>query len=597
MTDKKIIVFNLKSQNRQGGILLAEPMTMIARLTGERFELYISTGFVVDSDYQYDSVNCMVRYDKEEAQQEYFDVASSHTAIFFQDPEEALRELSSSKTFTVEIPSTLGGRRHGIFALNGTANVRARIEAEIKKARHVAVTGVELSEDTVTLRPGGQTTITARAEPVNATNQAVSWSTSNARVATVSQDDAIPVSSYGITSYINIGRVKALALGTATITATTQEGKRRASCVITVAAPQFTKPARVGTDSDWAAVAAGFQHSLAVKTDGSLWAWGWNNLGQLGDGTKTNNSAPMRTGGLAKWASVAAGDVHSLAIKADGSLRAWGHNRHGQLGDGTGGQTTDHRVTHLQIGSGRDWAFIAAGSDHSLAIKADGSLWAWGNNSKGQLGDGTTTDRYSPRRIGADSDWEAVAAGFAHSLAIKTDGSLWAWGDNNKGKLGGGTTTDRYSPRRIGADSDRGGVAAGIGHSLAIKADGSLWAWGSNDSGGQIGDGTTTDRHTPARIGADSDWAAVAAGGIHSLAIKTDGSLWAWGNNNDGQLGDGTTTSRNAPTRIGADSDWEAIAAGGEHSLAIKADGSLWAWGNNSEGQLGRGSSKNDPSR
>jgi hypothetical protein len=260
----------------------------------------------------------MVRYDKKDAQREYFDVASSHDAIFFQDPEDALRELSSSKTFTVEIPSTLGGRRHGIFALNGTASVRARIDAEIKKASHVAVAGVKLRNDTVALRPGGSTMLAATVEPLAATNRAVSWSTSNARVATVADI------TLGNDAIIAVGRVTALALGTATITATTQEGKRKASCIVTVEVPQFARPARAGTDSDWTAIVAGFEHSLAIKANGNLWAWGHNKYGQLGDGTTTNSNAPERVGYAQNWASVAASGGHSLAIKADGSLWAWG---------------------------------------------------------------------------------------------------------------------------------------------------------------------------------------------------------------------------------------------------------------------------------
>jgi hypothetical protein len=275
---------------------------------------------------------------------------------------------------------------------------------------------------------------------------------------------------------------------------------------------------------------------------------------------------------------IAAGSLHSLAIKSDGSLWAWGQNNDGQLGAPTIVASFSPVQVHLATGV----AAVAAGRYHTLALKSDGSLWAWGSNAEGEIGDGTTTKRLSPVQI--MTDVAAVAAGAYHSLAIKTDGSLWAWGDNGYGQVGDGTLVRRIT--QVLVMTDVAAVAAGTYHSLAIKTDGSVWAWGQN-SDGRIGDGTTINRSSPVQVVGLTGVAAVAAGGEHTLALKTDGSLWAWGNNTGGRVGDGTTTMRLSPVQVMT--GVAAVAARYEHTLARKTDGSLWAWGNNAGGQIGDG--------
>jgi alpha-tubulin suppressor-like RCC1 family protein len=212
------------------------------------------------------------------------------------------------------------------------------------------------------------------------------------------------------------------------------------------------------------------------------------------------------------------------------------------------------------------------------------------------LGDGTIVDKSSPVQIGALSDWSQVSAGSNHSLATKTNGTLWAWGLNGSGQLGDGPNfVNKSSPIQIGALSDWSQVSGGGNHSLAIKTNGTLWAWGAATSG-QLGDGTTVSKSSPVQIGALSDWSQVSGGGSHSLAIKTNGTLWAWGRGNEGQLGDGTTVSKSSPIQIGALSDWSQVRGAGNASLAIKTDGTLWAWGLGASGQLGDGTIVNKSS-
>jgi alpha-tubulin suppressor-like RCC1 family protein len=257
-------------------------------------------------------------------------------------------------------------------------------------------------------------------------------------------------------------------------------------------------------------------------------------------------------------------DEEGKAKYGFGSLYAWGRNTSGQLG--TSPQST---LSPSQVGTSTNWSQVSGGANHSLAITTNGTLWAGGFNSDGQLGDGTITHRSSPVQIGALTNWSQVSGGANHSLAVRTNGTLWSWGSNVNGRLGDGTTTGRSSPVQIGALTNWAQVSAGTNHSLAVKTDGTLWAWGLN--GGILGDGTTTHRSSPVQIGALTDWRQVSTGsnGTHSLAVKTDGTLWAWGENLFGQLGDNTLTPKSSPVQIGSLTSWHQVSGGGSHSLGI----------------------------
>jgi peptidoglycan/xylan/chitin deacetylase (PgdA/CDA1 family) len=330
--------------------------------------------------------------------------------------------------------------------------------------------------------------------------------------------------------------------------------------------------------------AGGSDFSLVLKPDGSIWASGLNDYGELGVGDNTVRIVATRVGTGSDWVAVACGDYHALALRADGSLWSWGANSFGQLGLGD----TDQRVEPTRVGGDTDWVAIAGGDRHSLALKADGSLWSWGQNTYGQLGLGDTDNRLTPTRVGSDTDWVSIVCGAEHSLAIKDRGTLWAWGRNLHSQLGLGDTATRLTPTRVGNDRDWAVVGASDEDCRALKTDGTLWAWGWNNFG-QLGFGDTTTRSVPTQVGTDTDWAEIACGDDHTIATKTGGGLWAWGANSFGNLGTGDTVAYYAPTKISDDTDWTNLSCGDDDSAAFKPDGALWRWGSNIQGQLGFG--------
>lgn len=334
----------------------------------------------------------------------------------------------------------------------------------------------------------------------------------------------------------------------------------------------------------------GVHHSVAADAEGRVWTWGNNAHGQLGDGTTTSSGAPVVVDGVEGAEKVAAGAFHTLAMRDDGSVTTWGANLYGQLGDGT--EATAHAPVDVQ--GLNDVVDVAGGSYHSVAATADGSVWAWGYNGSGQLGDTTTVSSSAPQRTQGVADVTAVAAGglpgaSGHSLALRSDGTVWGWGDNRRGQLGNGTQDHTSAPVQVSGLADVVAIAAGGDNSYALSADGSVWAWGDN-SFGQLG--TPALKRTsavPVQVSI-ADVVSIAAGDAHALAVRSDGSTWAWGNNNSAQLGSTTAKTASTPAPVPGLSDVSMVAAGHVHSLAATADGTAWAWGRNAEGQLGDGS-------
>jgi alpha-tubulin suppressor-like RCC1 family protein len=343
----------------------------------------------------------------------------------------------------------------------------------------------------------------------------------------------------------------------------------------------------------WSVVSAGAFHTCAINTGKSLYCWGFNGNGQVGDGTiGIERPSPTKVGSSGVWASVSAGGYHTCAISTGKSLYCWGFNFHGQVGDGNA--PTD-RLTPRKIGSSGVWAGVAAGGAHTCAISTGNSLYCWGDNAQGQVGDGNApTDRLTPRKVGSSGVWAGSAAGDSHTCAVTTGKSLYCWGLNGDGQVGDGTTDPRPSPTKVGSSGVWALADAGGGQTCAISTGKSLYCWGSNIYGA-IGDGTTDDpRPFPKRIGASGAWARVSAGGesifSHTCATTTGNSLYCWGYNDSGQVGDGNApTNRLSPKRIGSSGVWAGAGAGAYHSCAISIGKSLYCWGNNNSGQIGDG--------
>lgn len=342
-----------------------------------------------------------------------------------------------------------------------------------------------------------------------------------------------------------------------------------------------------------ASISAGKGHTLALKEDGTVWAWGRNIFGQLGDGTYDNQESPVQVSDLSDIVEITAGNYHSLAIASDGTVWAWGKNSYGQLGTGD----REHKTTPIQVQRLRNITAVAAGAEHSLALGEDGTIYAWGNNEYGQLGDGTSTNRDTPRSVSYLRNGEAIGAGGHSSAAVRDDGTVQTWGANWSGQLGDGTTLNRYHPSQVEGLSEIISLSAGMDHMAALNKEGRVWTWGSNSSG-QLGTGQTADSLTPRELHhiKNEQVLAIATGEEHTLAIREDNKVLAWGNNAYGQLGDGTTTERRVPAALNLVDRAIAISAGDEHSAMLRDDGSVWAWGSNWYGSLGDGTRDNSHS-
>lgn len=312
---------------------------------------------------------------------------------------------------------------------------------------------------------------------------------------------------------------------------------------------------------DWSAVAAGLWHTLAVQSDGDLYAWGWNDVGQFGNGSVAAGgyvpTVPLLISG--GWVNVFAGNIFSLGMKPGGALFAWGNNDYGQLGDGS------FVESHSPIQIAGNWATVAAGREFVLAINSVGDLYAWGRNDYGALGNGSILNSNVPVQV--PGNWVAVAAGDFHSLAIDVDGDLYAWGENFDGQLGKGNF-DAGSTTPVFISGGWAAIAAGGMSSYGIKTNGDLYSWGDGQLG-KLGLGASlVDRNVPTLV--SGGWSSVIGGKHHAAGIKTNGDLYTWGYNASGQLGDGTFTLKNVPTFISGGWDSAATGVASDHVIGLK---------------------------
>lgn len=339
-------------------------------------------------------------------------------------------------------------------------------------------------------------------------------------------------------------------------------------------------------------IAAGGDHNVGIRADGTLWAWGSNAYGQLGLGDTTDRHRPVQVGAHDDWVAVdsAHSGLFSIAMRSNGTIWTWGRNDSGQLGMGD----TIDRATPTQVGVNNNWAGIACGANFAMALRSNGTLWSWGANSDSQLGVGDTANRTLPTQVGVSNEWKTIACGSLHGLGLRNNGTLWTWGLNNFAQLGvGDNTSNRHSPVQIGSGTNWKAIDGGDEHSLGIRDDGTLWVWGRNRYG-QLGlPNTTLLRYVPEQLGADTNWTAISCGRHHSAALRNTGTLWSWGLNSSGHLGLGDSTDRLSPTQVGTASTWIKVACGAYHMLAMRSEGTLWSWGNNSNGRLGLGDTTN----
>lgn len=389
---------------------------------------------------------------------------------------------------------------------------------------------------------------------------------------------------------------------------------------------KYTKQAAIGLlilalaplarAADVISIWGGARGTIILKSDGTVWTWGANFGGKLGVGSSATNRVlvPVEVHGIGgvnylnSITAIMGGELHNVALRADGTVWAWGSNFQGQLGDGT----TNDAALPVQTGLGSVPPLVSVtklgGRTYfNLAVKSDGSIWGWGMNYSGQVGNGTVTPPgtlpvTSPVQVsnsqagGTVNNPAQVSCGYTYGVALLTNGTVWTWGTGPWGELGNGTTGHSYTPGQVTGLSNVTAISSGWKHILALKSDGTVWAWGKNLSG-ELGDGTTISQSNAVQVLNVSNIVAISGGDYNSVALRSDGTVWKWGLNDVGELGIGSADTNPHPLAVQVTTDKFGagfsnvvkVANRDYHNIAVKADGSVWMWGANDQGQCGDG--------
>lgn len=410
--------------------------------------------------------------------------------------------------------------------------------------------------------------------PIIGTATATGSTTATVSFTAPSSDGGSPITLYTATSSPGsiTGTLAQAGSGTITVTGLT-------------AGTTYTFTVRA-TNAVGQGPASAASNSITLIQSYKLYAWGFNAYGDLGIGDTTVRSSPVQVGALNTWTSITVGK----GITSDGKLWAWGINNVGQLGLNT---ATFSYSSPVQVGALTNWLQVSGGQyTFTAAIKTNGTLWTWGPNNQGQLGLGNTTAYSSPKQVGSLTDWLYVSAGYESCGAIKTNNTLWTWGRNGNGELGLGNTTARSSPTQVGSLTNWASVRMNATATIALKTDGTIWSWGYNING-QLGINSANYYYSsPKQIGSLTNWTAISNSGYTMHAIDSSGRLYGWGRNNTGAVGNGTVNTYSSPIQIGALTNWSKVETAGianGYTAAIKTDGTLWTWGQGSSGRLGLG--------
>lgn len=343
----------------------------------------------------------------------------------------------------------------------------------------------------------------------------------------------------------------------------------------------------VTTSAISTAVSTGGQSSCAIRNDGTLWCWGRNNFGQLGDATTVPRSTPVQAGTFADWSQVATSGATTCGIRADSSLWCWGLSNFGQGGRGKTAPVT----TPAQVGTNRTWTSVSTSWFHTCATRSNGTLWCWGANKHGELGLGTVGPAHTkPQRVGSLKTWTSVTSGGFHSCGTRSDGTAWCWGQNIFGQLGNADVAIQPAPVQVGTLTDWKQLTASWAHTCGVTVVGEGRCWGFNGSG-QLGEGTLTTQRTPVPVAGAHTWTSISAAEASTCAVDANGGAWCWGANRYGQLGNGQPTTSLVPTPLPSSPGWAGLALGWWHGCGVLQGGETVCWGNNEWGQLGNASS------